>query len=821
YCDVLVVGGGPAGLAAARATAGSDARVVLLDDRKELGGTFWDHSDSAADGHVSTFVSTAISDLKDQDNVRILTRTTAFGAYDQNYVCAVERRAHNPEQTLSARSRIWHIRAKAIILATGAQEQPMLFPENDRPGIMLASAASAYLNRYGVQPGAHAVVFTNNDAAYRTASDLSTRGITVCTVVDTRINPQTRDIAAMTKLGVPVMTGARIIATRGRKGLTGVSIAPNGSPGSGITKIDCDLLAVSGGWAPNIHLHCHTGGKVAYDEDRNCFLPSGDESEMLMAGGATGQYGYDACIEDGLKAGFAAVHSEPRPSAGRPSTARSSSVPRPSSDVQTRHAAKCFVDLQNDVTVRDIQVAASEGYRSVEHLKRYTTTGMGTDQGRLSNFNALSQLSVELDQSIAVTGITTYRPPYVPVTLGALAGRHVGPFSDPVRVTPMYDRHVELGAVFENVGQWKRPWYYPRGDEVFNAAVRRECRSVRTAAGVLDASTLGKIDIQGSDAAAFLARIYTNEWSNLAIGSCRYGMMCGLDGMVFDDGVTARLGETHFLMTTTTGNAGAVFDWLEEWLQTEWPELRVYCTSVTDQWATISVAGPRSRDILRKLHPSMKLEAEDFPFMSYRGGSVAGLEARVFRVSFTGELSFEINVASRHGPAMWDAVMEAGNEFGITPYGTETMHVLRAEKGFIAVGHETDGTVTPCDLGMDWIVSRKKADFIGKRSLSRPDTARRDRKQLVGLLPESHETVIPEGTQLTQVRTGAAARIMVGHVTSSYYSTTLEGPFALALLEGGLERTGDRVWAQLPTQPLEMKIVDRVFYDQQGTKRDG
>jgi sarcosine oxidase subunit alpha len=473
-----------------------------------------------------------------------------------------------------------------------------------------------------------------------------------------------------------------------------------------------------------------------------------------------------------------------------------------------------FVDYQNDTTAADIALAAREGYRSIEHVKRYTALGFGTDQGKTGNINGLAILAEHLGQSIPATGTTTFRPNYTPITFGAIAGRELGTvFFDPVRKTPMHDWHVAHGAVFEDVGQWKRPWYYPKGDETIESAVRRECLATRKSIGLLDASTLGKIEVRGRDSAEFLNRIYTNAWSKLEINRCRYGLMLGEDGMVMDDGVSARLGDNHYYMTTTTGGAAHVLGWLERWHQTEWPELEVFFTSVTDRWAVASIAGPNSRSLLSRLCSDIDLSADAFPFMSLREGSVAGINARVFRISFSGELAFEINVPADDGFALWELLMEAGGEYDITPYGTETMHVLRAEKGYVIVGQDTDGSVTPSDLGMDWIVSKTK-DFIGKRSLVRSDMLRENRKQLVGLLTDQPETVLPEGTQLVNEPSTDYPVPMTGHVTSSYYSSILGHSIALALVKGGLSRLGGSVYAPtLDGQLIKATITSPVFYD--------
>jgi sarcosine oxidase subunit alpha len=484
------------------------------------------------------------------------------------------------------------------------------------------------------------------------------------------------------------------------------------------------------------------------------------------------------------------------------------------------HAPKQLVDLQNDTSAADILLAVREGYRSIEHVKRYTALGFGTDQGKIGNINGMGILAQALGQTIAATGTTTFRPAYTPVTFGAIAGRDIGDLLDTIRTTALHAWHVENGALFEDVGQWKRPWYYPKPGETLRTAVNRECLAVRNSVGVMDASTLGKIDIQGPDAAEFLNWVYTNAWSKLAIGRCRYGLMLGEDGMVMDDGVTTRLAEQHFVMTTTTGNAASVLNWLERWLQTEWPHLQVYLTSVTEHWATVSISGPNSRSVISKLCDDIDFASAAFPFMAYRAGTVAGVKARVMRISFSGELSYEINVPASYGRHVWEAVMAAGEEFAITPYGTEAMHVLRAEKGFIIVGQETDGSVTPVDLGMQWILGNK--EFLGKRSLQRSYCLREDRKQLVGLLSNDPAEVLPEGGQIVATtRLEETPVAMLGHITSSYYSACLGRSIALALIKGGQQRLGETVYiAQLEGGVSAAEITSPVFYDPEGGRQN-
>jgi sarcosine oxidase subunit alpha len=594
--------------------------------------------------------------------------------------------------------------------------------------------------------------------------------------------------------------------------------------------INCDLLAVSGGWSPTLHLHSQAKGEIVWNEELGCFVPGKASQAARSAGACNGDFGLASCLAEGAAAGQKAAAA-----AGFKAKGRKKAAPKAvdhgflparwlwlvPSDTPVGRGGKHFHELQNDVTAADLKLALREGYRSIEHVKRYTTTGMGTDQGKTSNVNAIGIVAEATGRAVPDVGVTTFRPPFTPVTFGVFAGRDVEALLDPVRRTPMHGWHQQAGALFEDVGQWRRAWYYPRNGEDMHAAVKREVRAVRRSLGIMDASTLGKIDIQGSDASELLNRIYTNAWKKLEVGKCRYGLMLGEDGMVMDDGVTARLGERHYLMTTTTGNAAPVLAHLEEYIQTEWPELDVHCTSVTEQFATISIAGPNARRLLSELTGDIELSPNAFPHMALREGSVAGVAARVFRVSFTGESAYEINVPASFGLAVWQAVMTAGEKYGITPYGTEAMHVLRAEKGFIIVGQETDGSINPVDLGMDWIVSKKK-DFVGKRSLTRSDMAKPDRKQLVGILTDDPETVLPEGAHLVERVEPQPPMTMLGHVSSSYYSPNVGRSIALALVKGGLAKKGEKVTAPLlDGRKIGCTIVDPVFFDPEGDRLRG
>ncbi len=835
HCDVLVVGGGPAGLAAALAASRTGARVVLADEQNEPGGALLAEPTEIDGAPALEWVAKAVAELEAAAEARLLVRTTAVGHYDHNYVALLERRRdHEPDGGIGARQRLWKVRARQVVLATGAIERPLVFADNDRPGVMLTSAARAYVNRYAVKPGEEAVLFTNNDGAHRAALDLDEAGVRVAAVVDLRPELRGPWVAELARRGIETIAGAAVVAVEGRRRVRAVEVMDLDPEGRAVTgeprRLACDLLCVSGGWNPVVHLHCHAGGRLDYDEELGCFVPGATGQASRPAGAAAGRFALADCLAGGFAAGAEAAREAGFRKRGRAPKAPvvespAESPPRHVWLVPSRAPAgrggKQFVDLQEDVTAADIMVAVREGYAAVEHLKRYTTLGMGPDQGKTSNVAGLGILAEAVGRTVPEVGTTTFRPPYVPVAYGALAGRDIGPLADPVRRTPIHHWHEAAGARFEDVGQWKRPWYYPRAGEGIREAVDRECLAVRRGVGILDATTLGKIDVQGRDAVELLNRVYTNAWSKLEIGRCRYGLMLGEDGMVMDDGVTTRLGEHHYLMTTTTGNAARVLAWLEELLQTEWPDLDVYLNSVTEHWATVTICGPNARRLLAGLASDMDLGPDAFPFMSMREGTVAGIPARVFRISFTGELSFEINVPASCGLSLWQALMTAGETYGITPYGTEAMHVLRAEKGFIIVGQETDGTVTPYDLGMDWIVSKKKKDFIGKRSLTRSDCLREDRKQLVGLLTEDPEEVLPEGAQIVAEPKAKPPMPMIGHVTSSYHSANVGRSIALALVKGGRGRKGETVYLPLVDRTVRAVVAEPVFYDPEGVRAHG
>lgn len=844
HTDVLVVGAGPAGLAAAAAAAGSGARVILVDDQPEPGGSLLSGRTERVDARSALeWVADVRAALDAAPEAVVLQRTTAFGSYDDNYVLALQRRtdhlgADAPEPSTGvSRRRLWHIRARQVVLATGAHERPLVFAGNDRPGVMLAAAVRTYLNRYAVAPGSRAVVSTTNDSAYDTVADLHAAGIDIAAVVDARPELSHRAAEVAVASGVRVLTGSAVVDTEGDGRLTGVTVQTLDDRGrltGSAESFDCDLLAVSGGWSPVVHLHSQRQGRLRWDEDLAAFVPDGTVRDQQVVGAACGTYDLDGCLSEGARAGARAATDAGFPVAvPSPGDARSGAGPTralwlvPAPDGEPGGWDTHFVDLQRDVTVADVWRSTGAGMRGVEHVKRYTSLGTANDQGKTSGVNAIGVIAEALGAGTSPgrIGTTAYRAPYTPVGFAALAGRQRGDLFDPERTTSIHSWHVAHGAQFEDVGQWKRPRYFPRPGEDMDTAVARECRAAREGVAFMDASTLGKIEIWGADAGEFLNRIYTNAFKKLKPGTARYGVMCKTDGMIFDDGVTLRLDDNRYFMTTTTGGAAGVLDWLEEWLQTEWPGLDVHCTSVTEQWATIAVVGPRSRQVVARLAPDVDLSAEAFPFMAFRETTLAsGIPARICRISFSGELAYEINVSAWYGLAVWEQVYEAGQPYGITPYGTETMHVLRAEKGYIIVGQDTDGTVTPQDAGMSWVVSKQK-DFIGKRSFSRADTSRTDRKQLVGLLPADRRTRLPEGTQLVApdvpVTPEAGPVPMLGHVTSSYHSPALGRPFALALVADGRARIGETLLAPVGEDLVPVEVADFVLYDPEGTRRDG
>ncbi len=830
HCDVLVIGGGISGIIAAKTAAKNGLDTLLIDEKPNLGGsTIFQNSDHHKINNQtsSSWLEKEIFEIESLENLQVKTRTSAAAFHGYNFVLARENLTDHlslEDRKNKVRQRLLKIRAKKVITATGSLERPMIFNNNDRPGILLSSAIKKYVDFYGVACGTSNILFTNNDSAYETALSLFKKGIQIKAIIDIRENATSKIIDEIESHGIKIYKSYTIVDTEGYKKINKISIMQLSKDGQSVVgskiNLDCDCLGVSGGWTPAVHLFTQSGGKLKFREEDHVFVPNTYPSKQISIGSCNGEFELDEILKlvplqiknflDVEKTDYENLSVEVSKNLSKRNIWL-----LPSDKVIGK--TKPFVDFQNDATAKDIKLALREGFRSIEHVKRYTTTGMGTDQGKLGNMHALGIIAETAGVKMGELGTTTFRPPYTPLSFGTIVGRNVGEYFDIFRRTPMNDWHVKNNAEFENVGQWKRAWYYPINGENMHQAVQRESKAARESAGILDASTLGKIDIQGTDASEFLNRVYTNAWSKLEIGKCRYGLMLHEDGMVYDDGVTTRLDENHYIMTTTTGGAANVMGKLEDYLQTEWPELDVYLTSVTDHYATISVCGPNSKKIVSKVIPDLDFSDESFPHMSFKNSKIGNIKCRVMRISFTGEHSYEINIQASFGKSVWEKCMEAGKEFNITPYGTETMHLLRAEKGFIIVGQDTDATMTPIDLQMDWIVSKKKYDFIGKRSLYRSDTIREDRKQLVGLLTDDPQIVLEEGAQIVEDVNKKPIE-MLGHVTSSYYSPNLNKSIALGVVRGGKNMMGKKLFIPMENKIISVTVADPVFLDKENKR---
>ena len=823
HCDVLVVGSGPAGLAAALEAGRSGAKVLLVDEQAELGGSLLSETDAGINGRSGWhWLDESRAALAQMKNVIALTRTTAIGYYHQNLVGLCQRLTdHLATPPVGApRERLWKVRARQVVLAQGSIERPLVFAGNDRPGIMLAGAARSYLNRYGVKVGNRPAVVTSHDSAWLAAFDLATAGAEVAAIVDVRAKVPDWLTTKAAALGIETLVGWTVTDTGGRLRVNAVRANPVSQTGvvGPARTIACDALLMSGGWTPTVHLFSHTGGKLDWHEDGQMFLPGEPTVESRCAGAGNGKFGLLAALRDGAAAGAAAatdagfaIAPAPYETNGDTALTGGNGYELPTDGNASR--AKAFVDFQNDVTAKDIRLAVREGFRSIEHIKRYTTTGMATDQGKTSNINGLAIASDAVKRPAPAVGLTTFRPPYTPTTFGAFAGYNRGDLFEATRKTPIDGWLEQNGALFEPVSLWRRAWYLPKPGEDMHQAVARECKATRESVGMFDASTLGKIEIVGPDAAEFMERMYTNAWAKLKPGRCRYGLMLGEDGFIRDDGVIGRLSTDRFHVTTTTGGAARVLAMMEDYLQTEWPDLTVWLTSTTEQWAVIALNGPNARRLIEPLVEGIDLSDGAFPHMSVADGKICGVPTRLFRVSFTGELGYEVNVPARYGRAVWEQLYQAGQQYGATPYGTETMHVLRAEKGYIIVGQDTDGTLTPDDAGLGWAIGKAKADFVGKRSLGRSDMGKANRKQLVGLLTEDPTIVLDDGAQIVLEPNQTLPMKMVGHVTSAYWSEALGRSIALAVVEGGRARAGETIYVPMPGRTHTAKVVGTVFFD--------
>ena len=827
YCDLLVTGSGPSGLASAYAAAKNGAKVILAEDKPRFGGTLLTDDVSIDNLSGKDWAEKIISELKSMPNVTVKNRSQVFGYYDHNMLVMFERVSDHLEKKskFTPRQRLWYIRAKETILSTGSIERPIVFGNNDTPGIFLSAAAKEYMKVYGVLVGKKPLIFTNNDSAYETALEFKKNNVEPI-ILDTREEHSSELIDEAKSKGIDIRFSHGVIVANGYKKVKSAKIGKLNKEKNSFEKIetiDCDCICVSGFWTPSVHLASQSGNKLKYEEKIDAFIPDKKKQHETSVGAANGSF----TLEESLKHGF---ENGSNLSAKITETKTEISIPNVNEKKYGAHDKfwcmplpknenpKRFVDFQNDVSVSDIEIALREGYRSIEHVKRYTTLGMATDQGRTSNLNGLQLVSNIENKIVPEVGHTTFRPPFTPITIGTIVGREVGMEYMPTRKTPMHEWHEKNNAVFVDAGAWKRPRYYKQGNETLFEASKREAKNVRENVGICDVTTLGKIDIKGPDAAEFLNRVYTNAWMKLPVGKARYGLMLREDGIVMDDGTTTRISENHYHMTTTTAQAANVLSHLEYYLQIVWPELNVNVVSTTEQWAGAAIAGPKSRDMLSKLYPDLDVSNDALPFMGYKEAEFFGVPSRIFRISFSGELAYEINVKSDHGMFMWEKMMEVGKEFGNQPYGTEALSTLRIEMGHVA-GPELDGRTIPSDVSLNGLVSKKK-DFIGKNSLGREAFNVESRQKIVGLIPIDRKSSIPEGSHIVQDQNAKLPNPKLGHVSSSCWSVENNNPFSLAIMKDGKNMIGKKFFAVSPlkNKSIEVEVISSHYVDPEGKR---
>jgi len=827
YCDLLVTGSGPAGLASAYAAAKNGAKVILAEDKPRYGGTLLTDDVTIDNLSGKDWSEKIISELKEMPNVIVKNRSQVFGYYDHNMMVMFERTGDHLEKKpkYTPRQRLWYIRAKEVLLSTGSIERPIVFGNNDTPGVFLSAAAKEYMKVYGVLIGKKPIIFTNNDSGYETAIEFKKNGVNPI-VLDTREDQNSELINEAKDLDIKIKFSYAVIVAHGYKKVKSATIGKLNKEKidfENTEQIDCDSICVSGFWTPTVHLASQSGNKLKFNDSIDAFVPDKSKQNEHSLGAANGTF----TLQDTLKNSFN-TGSE----VSKSITKKDEKIQIPNTNERKYSAHdkfwcsplpkgknyKRFVDFQNDVAVSDIEVALREGYRSIEHVKRYTTLGMATDQGRTSNLNGLQLVANVEKKIVPQVGHTTFRPPFTPVTIGTIVGREIGKEYMPTRKTPMHHWHEKNNAVWVDAGAWKRPRYYKRGNENLFEASKREAKNVRDHVGICDVTTLGKIDIKGPDAAEFLNRVYTNAWLKLPVGKARYGVMLREDGIVMDDGTTTRISENHYHMTTTTAQAANVLSHLEYYLQIVWPELNVNVVSTTEQWAGAAIAGPKSRDLLAKLFPKIDVSNEALPFMGYIEGDLFGVKARIFRISFSGELAYEINVESDFGLFMWEKIIEIGEEFNIQPYGTEALSTLRIEMGHVA-GPELDGRTIPYDVSLEGLVSKKK-DFIGKRSLAKEAFNQADRQKIVGLVPLDRKSSIPEGSHLVENKNAKLPNPKLGHVSSSCWSVENNNPFSLAILKDGKNMIGKKLFAVSPLKntSIEVEVMSSHYVDHEGKR---
>ena len=827
YCDLLVTGSGPSGLASAYAAAKNGASVILAEDKPRFGGTLLTDEVNIGNQSGKEWAEKMITELKGMPNVKVKNRAQVFGYYDHNMLVMFERindHLAKPKK-YSPRQRLWYIRAKEVVISTGSIERPIVFGNNDTPGVVLSSAAKEYLKVYGVLVGKKPLIFTNNDSAYETAIEFKKNGIDPV-VLDTRSEPNSEIISEAKNLNINIKFSYVVVAAKGYKKVKSAEIAKiSGDKNTlgQVETINCDCICVSGFWTPTIHLASQSGNKTKFDKDIDAFVPNHPKQKETTIGAANGSFTLEETLKTSFEVGYQLSKKitnknnkiSPPPVVEKKFTSHDKfwCVPLPKEKKYKR-----FIDFQNDVAVTDIELALREGYRSIEHVKRYTTLGMATDQGKTSNLNGLQLVSNIENKIVPEVGHTTFRPPYTPVTIGTIVGREIGKHTKPTRKSPMHLWHEKNNAVFVDAGVWLRPRYYKQGNETLFDASKREAAHVRKNVGVCDVTTLGKIDIKGPDAVELLNRVYTNAWLKLPVGKARYGVMLREDGIVMDDGTTTRISENHYHMTTTTAQAANILSHLEYYLQVVWPELNVNVVSTTEQWAGAAIAGPKSRDVLQKLFPDINVSKEGLPFMGYVEGNLFGVYARIFRISFSGELAYEVNVESDNGNFMWEKIIEIGKDFQIQPYGTEALSTLRIEMGHVA-GSELDGRTIPYDNSLEGLLSKKK-DFIGKRSLNRAAFVVEDRQKVVGVVPLDKKTSIPEGSHLVKDANAKLPNPKLGHVSASCWSVEHNNPFSLAILHDGKNMIGQKLFALSPlkNKSIPVEIVSSHYVDPKGER---
>ena len=827
HCDILVVGSGPSGIASALSAAKNGASVILAEDKARFGGSLLTDNVTIGNKNGDEWVEDSISELKSMPNVIVKKRSQVFGYYDHNMLVMFERcKDHlNEPEPYTPRQRLWYIRAKHVVISTGSIERPLIFANNDRPGIMLAASAREYLKVYGVLPGKNPIIFTNNDTAYETAIEFKAYGIDTI-ILDTRKSSDAGVVQEAKNFGIEIKFNHGIANTAGYKKVKSATIGELTESKDGyknLTTIPCDSIFVSGNWTPTVHLASQSGNKLKYESETDTFLPDQSRQKETVTGSANGSFTLKESLADGFNKGYQ-ISDEITKNGRETSVPISDEKDFGSHDkfwcmpIPDNKHYKRFVDFQNDVAVSDIQLAVREGFRSIEHVKRYTTLGMATDQGKTSNLNGL-QLVSDLEKKIVPeVGHTTFRPPYTSVTIGTIIGREVGKNYRATRKSPIHEWHEKNHAVFVDAGLWLRPRYYKRGNETLQEAAKREAFNVRQNVGICDVTSLGKIDIKGKDSAEFLNRVYTNAFLKLPVGKARYGVMLREDGMVFDDGTTTRIAENHFHMTTTTAQAANVLSHLEYYLQVVWPALDVNVLSTTEQWAGAAIAGPKSRELLQRLFPHDDMSNEGFPFMGFKELKFRDTTARVFRISFSGELAFEVNVMSDYGQEIWEEIISLGKDFDIQPYGTEALSTLRIEMGHVA-GSEIDGRTIAYDLSLEGMLSQKK-DFIGKRSLNRKAFTENDREKIVGVVPIDKKTSIPEGSYLVENDKANFPNPKLGHVSASCWSVEYDNPFSLAIIKDGKNKKGEKLFAVSPLNNMiiPVEIVSQHYVDPEGKR---